>query len=432
MTRSHHDEDEPHSDPTMHSFGHYRRNIFILLLLDMLGVGMTSHIIPRLITQMTSNDISAASGFFGIVSSVSSLVHFVTSPLVGTLSDHHGRKLLILYSIAGNTIGYSMLLMSTWHMDTTGLFLITCARISTGLTGHLKMLCYAYISDVIDPSKRAQGFGLLGVAFGVGFFIGPSLGGVTGSIHLAWPFLVATLIQCVCFVFVYFFLNESLRNTKKPVDVESQLNLSIWQIINPLKSLRLLLSSRIIFMMAVATFIADTASTGNHAVWVHYTTHRYKWEAFQSGLYLTILGACTMFTQGILIHYMVPFFGDLGCIYIGSLINVAVHIAMGIATEGWMMYAIVPFVSIATIGSLAIRSELTRQVKDKHLQGSLQGSLGSLQKLSKIIGPLITTNIFRFATLKTADQNWMGIPFITCSIMYLTVALVVYRCHNSQ
>jgi DHA1 family tetracycline resistance protein-like MFS transporter len=429
MTRE--NDDEPAMETT-HEFDHFRRNIFILLVMDVLTVGMTVHVIPRVITEMTSNDISAASGFFGLLSSGSSLLHLLTSPLVGTLSDQYGRKRLIQYSLAGNTIGYFILYLSVQHLNATGLLFILCARICTGFTGHLKMLCYTYMSDVIDPSKRAQGFGLLGVAFGVGFLIGPSLGGIIGSYDLSTPFLVSCGVQLSMMLFVHLFLSESLKkHEKKDYDIENHVQTSLWQSMNPWNSLRILFRARLVFLLALAIFIADLAQTGNHAVFVHYTSHRYGWKTFETGLYLTIMGGCAIFTQGVLIHYMIPKFGDVGCIYIGMATSMINQGIIAVADEGWMIYYLIPFISIASIGPLAIRSEMTRQVKEKHLHGSLQGSLSSLQKLSKVIGPLITTNLFRWVMHSEYKESLQGIPFLMCSLMYVLVLVVVRICFSS-
>jgi DHA1 family tetracycline resistance protein-like MFS transporter len=434
----------------------YRVKIFTVLLLDSLCVGINIPNLPQMITHQMKQDVSIASSYFGLIMSMTALINFVVSPLVGALSDRYGRKKMILFSTMGSSLHYLILFLAMYlFQDVRGIYLIIIGRIISGITGHSIMLSFAYISDVSERSKRAQHFGLIGTSFGIAFLIGPALGGALGSfIHLSVPFALTSIIQFFNSLNVIFLLDETLhlhRKEKKnkhkdPIEVpvtpveddmiltineenvsgEVVVTKSLWKQANPLNSFNVLFHDRFIMILSAALLINSIASTGFQNVWVHYTNYRFGWTTMQSGLFFTAGGVCTAIVQGYLLQVIVPRLGERNCVYYGLILGTIINALIAVIGHGWMLYPLIPFNALSGVALPALRAQLTKPATGAHTHGALQGSLASLQTLARIIGPLVTTNLFRFVTSSSSPIHFPGAPFAICAILELSSLLIVW------
>jgi DHA1 family tetracycline resistance protein-like MFS transporter len=286
---------------------------------------------------------------------------------------------------------------------------ITAANITTAS---------AYIVDVSPPEKRAQNFGIIGAAFGVGFVIGPAVGGLLGNYDVRLPFLVVAGITLLNWLYGYFVLPESL----KP---EHRRNFS-WARANPIASLNGLRRYPIVLALASTIFLAALAQSALHSTWVLYTGYRYAWGTLEVGISLAVVGLASGIVQGGLIRKIVPFLGERHALLIGFTINAISFALYGLAPLGWMFYPIAIFGAFAGIAQPSAQSIITQNVRDNE-QGSIQGSLSSLNALSAVIGPLLATQIFRYFISDAAPVHLPGAPFFMGSLLIVVGLFLAMR-----
>jgi MFS transporter, DHA1 family, tetracycline resistance protein len=357
--------------------------IFVVLLLDTLGFGVIIPVLPRLIEGFCGGDIGEASRYLGAFGSAYAAMQFVFAPVLGALSDRLGRRPVILASLLGAALDYMLLAFAP------SLAWLFVGRVVAGLTGASFSAATAYIADVTPPEKRAQSFGLIGAAFGIGFVLGPAMGGVLAGVSLRAPFLVAAGLNALNLGYGLFVLPESLKpELRRPFDLRRA---------NPLGSLRQLARSPVLFGFTGTLLCAYLAQQILHNVWALYTQARFDWLPVHIGISLAVVGVMTGVVQGGLVRVSMQRLGEQKSVLVGLVFNAVGFVAFGLATQGWMMYAlIVPF-SLGGIAGPAIQSLLTREVGPTE-QGELQGSLGSLQSVTAILGPVLATSLFaRFA-----------------------------------
>jgi DHA1 family tetracycline resistance protein-like MFS transporter len=427
----------------------YRIKIFTVLILDSLCVGINIPNLPQMVTYQMKQDVSVASSYFGLIMSMTALINFIVSPLVGALSDRYGRKKMLLFSTAGSSLHYLILFLAMYlFQDVRGLYLIIIGRIISGITGHSIMLSFAYISDVSERSKRAQHFGLIGTSFGIAFLVGPALGGALGSmIHLSVPFAVTSVIQLLNSLNVIFILDESIQlhknkpetpTTPSEANMTNQINdenvageviveRSLWKQANPLNSFEVLFKDKFIMILSIALLINSISATGFQNVWVHYTNYRFGWTTMQSGLFFTAGGVCTAIVQGKLLQVIVPKLGERNCVYFGLALGAILMAVLSVIEYSWVLYPLIPFNAISGVALPALRAQLTKPAVGAHMHGALQGSLASLQTLARIIGPLVTTNLFRFVTSPGSPIVFPGAPFALCSLFEIISLAIVWH-----
>lgn len=370
--------------------------IFVTLLLDILGIGLIIPVLPKLIESFTDNNIESASSIYGIMVAVYALMQFTFAPVLGSLSDRYGRRPVILVSLFGAGLDYLLLAFAptlAWLFVGRAIAGITAANITTAS---------AYIVDVSPPEKRAQNFGIIGAAFGVGFVIGPAIGGLLGNYGLRLPFLVVAGITLINWLYGYFVLPESLKPENRSA--------FSWAKANPIGSLSGLGRYPIVLALASTIFLVALAQNSLHSIWVLYTGYRYEWGTLEVGISLTVVGLAAGVVQGGLIRKIVPFLGERNSLLIGLTINAISFILYGLAPLGWMIYPIAVFGAFSGIAQPSAQSIITQNVRDNE-QGAIQGSLSSLNALSAIFGPLMATQIFRYFISDAAPVHLPGAPF---------------------
>ena len=394
--------------------------IFITLFLDILGIGLIAPIGPSLIKSFLSGDAASVSAqaaqYVGWFSALYAIMQFLFSSVLGSLSDKYGRRAVILISLAGSALDYLLLAFAP------SLWWLFVGRIIAGLTSANIATVSAYIADVSPPEKRAQNFGLIGAAFGVGFIFGPAIGGLLGSINVRLPFYVVAGITAINFLYGLFVLPESLS-------LENRRAFS-WVRANPVGSLLALAKYPVVLSLTATIVLSGLAQNGLQTIWALYTEHRYAWTPKDVGWSLGALGLSVAIVQGGLLRVILPKLGEKRAVIFGFAISAIANVLYGLAPEGWMLYVILFVAGIGAIGGPAAQGLISRSVSAKE-QGAVQGTLTSLQGLTAIFGPLIATNLFGYFISPQAPIQLPGASFFAGAIFTFIGLLLAVRAFTS-
>jgi len=382
--------------------------IFVTVLLDMLAFGIIAPVLPRLISDFLHGDMARASKYMGLFVTTWALMQFFFSPILGMLSDRYGRRPVILLSNFGLGLDYIVMALS----PTIGwLFL---GRVLSGITSSSIPTANAYISDVTPPEKRAHAFGIFGAAFGIGFVLGPAIGGWLGAVNPRLPFWVAGVFSLLNALYGLLVLPESL-----PVDRrQAQLN---WKNANPVGALTLLRSHRELFGLAVVNFLAYLAHEVYATVFVLYTTFRYSWDEKTIGVALAVVGIASVFASAVLVGPFVKRFGERRSLFAGLLFGAVGFALFGWAPKGWIFMAAIPINCLWSLAGPPSQSLMTQRVSPSE-QGELQGALGSLRGIAMVIGPGMFSGTF--ALFIAPGKSLPGAPWYLAAFL-LVASLVV-------
>jgi len=386
--------------------------VFVTLFLDILGIGLIIPILPKLVEQLCGGNVSSASSVYGWLAALYSLMQFIFATVLGSLSDRFGRRMVILTSLLGSGLDYLLLAFA----PTLPWFFL--GRILAGITGANLTAASAYIADVSSPEKRAANFGLIGAAFGLGFVAGPAMGGLLGTVGLRIPFLVAAGLTLLNWLYGVFVLPESL-----PV---SQRRAFSWTRSNPVGSLLSLKRYPIVLGLTGTFFLIHLAQQSVHSTWVLYTGYRYHWSSGQVGISLAIVGVMAAIVQGGLARRIIPALGERRSIIIGLLNGTIVMLGYGLATKGWMIYAILAIGSLGSISMPAIQGLISRNVPLNE-QGAVQGSLASVGSVAGIVGPPLATALFGYFVSPQAPVHVPGMAFFLGSLLIFCSLLLAIR-----
>jgi MFS transporter, DHA1 family, tetracycline resistance protein len=324
--------------------------IMVTLVLDILGIGLIVPILPELVKSLSGGDTAAASSWAGWLGSVYALMQFLCAPLLGSLSDQVGRRPVLLISQVGLALDYLLLA----YAPSLGWFFV--GRVLAGITGANFAAATAYIADISPPEKRAANFGMIGAAFGIGFIIGPLIGGFFGQWGLRLPFLIAGGLTAVNGLYGYFMLPESLK-------AENRRSLQ-WQRANPFGAFAELVRRPALLGLAVCAFLSFVAHQVYPSIWVLYTGYRYDWRLTDTSLSLALVGICGAVVQGWLTNVIVQKIGEWRTALIGLFISALAYLAYGLATEGWMLYLFIVFGSLGGVCGPTLQSLIANSVGD--------------------------------------------------------------------
>ncbi len=381
--------------------------IFITMLIDITGWGIIIPVIPKLIKELINGDISEAAKIGGWLTFAYSITQFLFAPLIGNLSDKYGRRPIILISLFAFSLDYLLLAFAptiTW---------IFIGRIIAGLTGASITTASAYIADVSTPENRAKNFGMIGAAFGLGFIIGPVIGGVLGQYGSRVPFYAAAILCLLNFIYGYFILPESLTKENRRA--------FNWKKANPVGALLNLKKHPSLIGLMFALFIVYTASHAVQGNWSYFTMYKFNWNEKMVGISLGVIGLLVGIVQGGLIRWINPKLGNQKSIYIGIALYALGMFLFASATQGWMMFVFLIPYCLGGISGPALQAVISSQVPANE-QGEIQGTLASLMSASAIIGPPMMSTIFYFFTHKEAPFQFAGAPFFLGGILMLVSA----------
>ncbi|HEX4639953.1 MAG TPA: TCR/Tet family MFS transporter [Chthoniobacterales bacterium] len=385
--------------------------IFITVTLDMLALGLIMPVLPKLVLNFLGGDTPNAAKMFGIFGTVWALMQFLFSPVLGVLSDRFGRRPVILLSNLGLGLDYVVMALAPtlgWLFVGRVISGITAASINTGT---------AYVADVVPAEKRAGAFGMIGVAFGVGFVLGPALGGLLGNSDPRLPFWVAGGLSLANALYGYFVLPESLPPERRRGFT--------FRRANPVGSLVLLRSHPELLRLAAIQFIGYVAHEVFN-VWALYTIFRYAWREGTIGLSLALVGACSIVISSWLVPAMVSRFGERRTLYIGQFFGALGMVFAGLAPTGNFFFLSIPVMMLWTISSPAAQGMMTRRVSESE-QGELQGAIGSLSSLAWIIGPSLFTFIFAWFIEPARGWNIPGAPWYLGAFLLFIAMFMAMR-----
>ncbi len=381
------------------------------MLIDITGWGIIIPVIPKLIKELINGDISEAAKFGGWLTFAYAITQFVFAPLIGSLSDKYGRRPIILISLFGFSLDYLFLSMAP---TIEWLFV---GRIIAGITGASITTASAYIADVSTSENRAKNFGLIGAAFGLGFIIGPVIGGLLGQYGSRVPFYAAAVLCMVNFLYGYFVLPESLSK-------ENRRDFN-WKRANPVGALLNLKKHPTLIGLIISIFILYVASHAVQSNWSFYTIYRFNWDEKMVGISLGVIGLLVGIVQGGLIRWINPKLGNEKSIYLGIALYAVGMFLFAFASQSWMMFVFLIPYCLGGIAGPAMQSVISAKVSPQE-QGEIQGTLTSLMSASSIIGPPLMSMIFYFFTHKDAPFEFPGAPFILGGILMLISAIIAF------
>ena len=391
--------------------------IFITLLLDVTGLGIIIPVLPQLIEELISGSISEASRYGGWLTMTYAFMQFIFAPMLGALSDQYGRRPVLLLSLLGLGIDYVFLTFA----PTIGWLFV--GRAIAGISGASFTTASAYIADISDDSNRAQNFGMIGAAFGVGFILGPTLGGLLGSLGSRVPFIVAAVLSFLNFLYGYFVLPESLGKEER-----RKFN---WSSAIPGKSLLKIKKFPAISGLLVSFFLIYLASHAVQSNWSFFTIEKFGWSEAMIGLSLGLVGLLVGVVQGGLVRYINPKIGNEKSIYYGLALYALGLFLFSVASQGWMMFVFLLPYCLGGIAGPALQSIITKAVP-KNEQGELQGALTSLISITAIVGPPLMTGLFAYFTKPTAPVHFSGVAFLLGGILMAVSAVLAYRALRSN
>ena len=372
--------------------------IFVTVVLDVLSLGVTIPVLPKLVSEFFDGDLATAAPYYGYFATVWALMQFIAAPIMGALSDRFGRRPVLLISCFGLGLDYIFMALAPT------LELLFLGRIISGITAASFATCAAYIADVTPPEKRGSNYAIFGAAFGLGFVIGPAFGGMLAVYGLRVPFWVAAALTLLNAAYGYFLLPESLpKENRKAFS---------WRRANPFGSLRLLRSHPELLRLAAMILLYQLAHQVLQSVFVLYSSYRYHWNESRVGFTLGAVGIASFIVQGVLVRKAANRLSERTMLYIGLLCGAIGYAIYGIAPNEWIFWCGIPIFAFVGFFSAAVQSLMTKRVRVDE-QGQLQGANSSLMGIAGMIGPTIFTGLFANAARwsETSSSPILGPPF---------------------
>jgi DHA1 family tetracycline resistance protein-like MFS transporter len=388
--------------------------IFVTILLDAIGIGIVIPILPEVIRRFGTNE-AFVSSYYGYFISIYAFMLFIASPFLGSLSDRFGRRPVLLMALCGSGLDY---LLMAFAPSLTILFI---GRIISGLTGASMTVAASYIADISTDENRTSNFGMIGAAFGVGFVIGPALGGLVGSFGHNWPFIIAAALSLTNFAFGLFVLPESLPVSKRKLKINRSK-------LNPIKSVITALLHSPAALLIWAFLLVNLAGQSHPSIWALYTNYKFGWSTLEIGISLTVVGLAFGIGQGVTTRIIVPKIGELKSVIYGSSLVIFNYLLYALVTKSWMIYAATSLLLFTNIVMPSLQSMISRGTPSEE-QGELQGTLVSITSLTSIIGPLLYTGLFSYFT-KPNHFTLPGAPYIAAALISFLCLMLVFLNRN--
>ncbi len=381
--------------------------VFVTVFVDAIGFGIIIPVMPALLQELRGSTISDAAVWGGYLAFVYAAMHFLVGPTLGNLSDRFGRRPVLLISLATLAVDYVIMALAN---SMTILFI---GRLLAGISGATVPTANAYIADVTPPEKRAANFGLIGAGFGLGFIVGPVIGGLAGEFGTRVPFLAAAALAFLNVLYGYFVLPESLPEEKRRA--------FDWRRANPFGAAQHFAKLPAVAWFFVAMFVFNVAHYVYPTTWSYFTQEQFGWSSGQIGLSLAAVGVGFVIVQGWLIRKIIPAIGEVRTAMMGFVLSAVALVGIAFAAKGWVVYAMLPVTVLGAIVTPAMTGLMANRTADD-AQGELQGALASVTGITTILSPLIMTQMFGFYTRATAPVYFPGAPYLFAGL--LTVAAI--------
>ena len=356
--------------------------VFITVALDVIALGVMAPVFVPLVERFLHGDVARAAAIVGIFGTVFALMQFVWQPVLGVLSDRFGRRPVIVLSNLGMGLDYMVMALAP------ALWWLLAGRVISGVTSATATVAGAYVADVTAPERRARAFGMIGAAFGLGFVVGPAIGGLCGQFDPRAPFWVAAALCLLNGIYGAFVLPESLAHERRTPRFA-------WAKANPVGSFRLLRKHPELSALAVMLLLSTTAGMVMQTTWVLYVTYRYGWQPGMTGLSLAAIGVCSAASQMLIIGPFVKRFGERAALFAGLGFGAAALLICGVAPWSWLFFVGIVPLCLWGLAHAAAQAMMSRRVSPQE-QGELQGAIGSIRGVAAMIGPLLFTSAFAF------------------------------------
>ncbi|MFL5554251.1 MAG: TCR/Tet family MFS transporter [Gemmatimonadaceae bacterium] len=386
--------------------------IAITLLLDTIGFGLIMPVYPRLLVDLTGESLSRAAVYGGWLGFIYAAMQFLFAPVLGNLSDRYGRRRVLLFAIGALGIDYIIMGLAPT------LAWLFVGRAIAGAAGASFTPAYAYVADISPPEKRAQNFGVVGAAFGIGFIIGPAIGGLLGSLGPRAPFFAAAILSLTNFGYGFFVLPESL-----PADRRRAFE---WRRANPVGTLLQMRKHPVVLGLLAALFLWSLANQVMPSTWAFYTKFRFGWTEATIGASFAVAGAVMVTSQATMMRYIVPRLGERRAALVGIVGGIAAYTAFGLATAGWMMFAALSGWFFGAIVMPTVNALMSHRIA-RDAQGELQGAVASLFSLAAIIGPPIMSHLFARFTAPEASLHIPGAAFLAAAVLAVGCLFIFWR-----
>jgi MFS transporter, DHA1 family, tetracycline resistance protein len=385
--------------------------VFLTVALDMLSIGIIIPIMPHLVAKLAGGNIANAALVTGWFATGWAIAQFFSSPVLGSLSDHYGRKPIFLISNFGQGIAFLIGALAP------NIWVLLFSRILSGIVSGSVSTAYAYIADTEEPSKRAAKFGILGAAFGLGFVLGPAIGGIMGAQNVQIPLYFAAIVSFISFAFGLTFLKESL-----PLDKRTNFS---WRKANPIASFNFFKSKPEVIALAGVKYLNDIAHVALPATFVLYANYRFGWTQKEAGLLMMFVGIAGVIVQGGLIKQIIKAFGEKYALYFGLLCGSFGFFGYAIADTGTKVYFAIAFAALWGVYGASIQAFLSSKVSPTE-QGRLQGALGSMTATAGIIGPPLFSHIFEYFITDGEKYHIPGAAMLLSSILIMIALICAY------
>jgi len=388
--------------------------IFILLtvLIDMMAIGLIVPVLPPLVGTFTTSTTEQTL-WFGAVALSFGVANFFASPVLGALSDQYGRRPVLLLGFSGLALSFIVTGLAT------ALWMLIVVRLFSGAMQANAAVANAYVADISAPEERARRFGLIGAMFGLGFTLGPVMGGLLGSIDLHLPFFVAGALAVLNGLYGWLVLPESLPPARrKPFDARAA---------NPLRALRGLSRLQGVESLVVVIGLVALAQFTLHNSFVLYTSFKFGWGPAQNGWALFSVGLMSVLVQGFLLKHLLQRFSARSLALVGLTASTLTYFAFGAATQGWMMFVIIVLGNLLGGGASAVIQSLVSNAADSRSQGQTMGSVSALNSLMAVISPVVSAPLLGMVSHLPAGDWRIGLPFYFCAVLQLAATLVALR-----
>ncbi len=386
--------------------------ILVTITLDAIGIGLIFPVMPGLLEQVTGGSLAQAAVWGGALSASFAIMQFLFGPIMGSLSDRYGRRPVLLISVGFMALGYLVMAIAS------SIWLLLAARLVTGITAATNSTAAAYIADITPPENRGARFGLIGACFGVGFVLGPLIGGLVAVIDIRAPFYAAAALALANLIFGALILPETVTDaTRRPFSLGRANPLGALMAVTRLPQLRLPLLVFLILGIAMNVY---------PAVWAYFGQARFGWSTTMVGISLAVYGICFAVGQALLVGPLIRRFGEQRAAYLGMWVDVVTLTALGLVTFGPLALAITPITALGGVVTPALQALISRDIAPD-AQGEVQGVLSSLNAIAMITAPLIMTSTFAAFTAPGAAMFAPGAPFLLAALLMLVCVTLMSR-----
>ena len=386
--------------------------IMLTVLIDMVSIGLIIPVLPLLVGTFTGSTADQTF-WFGVTTFAFSVANFLTSPLLGALSDRHGRRPVLLLGFCALALSFFVTALAT------ALWMLVVVRLFSGAMQSNASVANAYVADITPPEDRAKRFGLLGAMFGLGFILGPVMGGLLGSIDLHLPFFVAGVLALLNLLYGWFVLPESL-----PAGKRGRFD---WRSANPVSSLRALSQTKGVGLLVAVIACSGLAQFVLYTTWVLYTTFKFGWGPLQNGWSLFAVGIASAVTQGLLLGRLLQRFSPQRLAFWGLVSSTVSYLLYGLASEGWMMFAVI-FANLLGFTVTASIQSIISRAADARAQGQTMGAVSGWNSLMAVVAPVVGAPLLG-AVSHLPKGDWrIGAPFYFCAALQFS-ALVLAGLH---